>query len=138
MTENKVKKGGFTMVEVVIALAVVVIVSVTAIAIVSSSITAGIVSENKTRAQNFAESAWEAFKVSNNEGEFLANLGFAKDGDDIVKNDQSENGIYTYTSEKYKFTATITVNFTASPKQFKVVAVDNDGDEIISLSYEKN
>ena len=135
MTENKVKKGGFTMVEVVIALAVVVIVSVTAIAIVSSSITAGIVSENKTRAQNFAESAWEAFKVSANNEDFEKNLEFAE-GVDVTYS--SENDKYTYTSDKYKFTATITVNFTASPKQFEVVAVDNDGDEIIKLSYEKN
>ncbi|MBQ8449125.1 MAG: prepilin-type N-terminal cleavage/methylation domain-containing protein [Clostridia bacterium] len=137
MTENKVKKGGFTMVEVVIALAVVVIVSVTAIAIVSSSITAGIVSENKTRAQNFAESAWEAFKVSANNEDFEKNLEFAG-GVDVTYSSENDTYTYTYTSEKYKFTATITVNFTASPKQFKVVAVDNDGDEIISLSYEKN
>lgn len=136
MTENKVKKGGFTMVEVVIALAVVVIVSVTAIAIVSSSIAAAVVSENKIRAQNFAESAWEAFKVSDGAEDFEDNLKFAEG----VEISVLENGSYKYESDKYKFTATITVSFPgdSSRDEFNITVEDDDGDEIINLSYEKN
>lgn len=133
------KRKGYSLVEVVIALSVIVVVSITALTIVLSSIATKTAAINKGEAQNFAENVWECFKVSNNEEDFLSNVSFATSavlGEGQI--DDSGYTVYTYQSEEYKFTAIINIKYsTTARSEFAVEIVDKDGDSIVSFTYEK-
>lgn len=126
---NNKNKRGYSLVEVVIALTVIVIVSVSALSIVLSSITTKQNAINKSYAQNFADNVWECFKAAGSEGEFISLVGLSKD-DEVSLIDEPK---YTYVSEKNKFTITITVTYPS----LNVVVTDKDGDVIISFDYTK-
>ena len=128
---NKHKKGGFSLMEAVIALTVIVLVSVCALTIVLSSITAKVTEIGKSQAQGFASDAWECFKISNTEDEFVANMNYAV-GTELFFTD----GVCEYTSEEYKFTAEITLNYAAQRPVF-AISVTYQDKELITFSYTK-
>ncbi len=125
-------KKGFSLAEAVIALSVIVIVSVCALSIVLSSISAKQNAIDKEKAQYFANNAWECFKASDNETDFISNMEFAS-GVSLT----FTGGACEYTSETYKFTANIKINYTADRPTFTIAVTDKDGNEIIAISYEK-
>lgn len=112
---NKHKKG-FSLVEAVIALTVIVIVSVSAMTIVLSSISARQKAINKAEAQCFADNAWECFKASNTAEEFVNNMVYtgAVVETDFADTDSSDSG-YIYTIEKSNFTAVIKLHYALRP-----------------------
>lgn len=137
MNKEKKRKSGFSIVEVVIALAVVVIVTASALSIVMAAISARVKTVNRSEAQNFAHNMWECFKASENGTEFESNVKFAYEGLELNKDPDDETK-YTYTSDKNNFEATITVNFLDAKSTFDIVVKDVKNDEeIVSFSYTK-
>lgn len=139
MSKNIKRKCGFTVVELIIALTVIVVVSITALTIVLSSVSAKVNANNKTEAQNFANGVWECFKVSDSEESFLSNVSFAMNaelGEGQI--DDSGYTVYTYQSEEYKFTAIIKIKYLITARsEFAVELVDKNGASIVSFTYEK-
>lgn len=128
---KKHKKSGVSIVEAVIALTVIVLVCATALTIVLSSVSAKVAAVNKSRAQSFASDAFECFKVSDTEQEFIDNMSFAG-GAELTFTD----GFCKYTSPKYKFTAEITLNYGAARPVFEI-SVKYQDKELIAFSYTK-
>ena len=129
------RKNGFSIVECIIALTVVIIVSFTALSILLSAVSAKVTSVDIAYAQRFADNAWECFKAADNENEFIDFMRFAE-GVTLTGSD----GNYSYVSEENKFTAEISV----AGNEFGIrVFFDNnkedrsDDEEIISFNYTK-
>lgn len=122
------KKKGFSLVEAVIALSVVVIVSFAALSLVLSSTTTKVNAVNKSKAQYFAYNALECFKASDSATEFENNIAFAEG----ITPTTDEN-TYTFVSEENKFTATVTIKGNI----FEITVWDKYDDEIISFDYTK-
>jgi len=135
---NNKRKAGFSMVEVVIALAIILAVSIVAISITLSSITNRITIVNRTRAQYFADNVWECFKAETEENEYVELLEFAypyTDGTFDPVNVDFSSGLVE--STKYNFRAEITVDYTDRPTITVDVRELDDNDEIISFTYTK-
>lgn len=133
------KKNGYSLVEVVIALSVVIIVSLAALSIALSSIATKATAINKTKAQSFADNVWESFKAAESENEFESLVLFAEG---ITLNDgatdEDGNTVYTYYSEENKFAAEISVNFSESERsEFEINITDKQGNSIVSFSFRK-
>lgn len=135
------RKNGYSLVEVVIALSVIVIVSVSALSISLSSVATKVNAINKSHAQSFADNVWESFKAADTEENFISFIAFSEGVDkaDITAtNGENGNTVYTYSSEKHKFTADITVSYPQDARpELKISVADKDGDEIILLEYKK-
>lgn len=138
MTKRR-NKHGFSLVEVVIALSVIVIVSLSALSVTLSSTLTKVTALAKGDAQRFADSVWECFKVSDDEAEFISQLAFAEDvtlGEGVSGEDGFTS--YTYLSERYGYTVDLSVKFSATDtSHLTVLCTDDDGEEIISFSYRK-
>lgn len=133
------KKRGYSLVEVVIALSVIVIVSVSALSIVLSSVATKVNAINKSYAQSFADNVWESFKAADTQDEFLSLIAFSE-GTTLTEGVTDESGktTYTYYSQENKFTAEIAVSYQENARpELEVIVTDKDGDEIISFSYRK-
>ncbi len=132
-------KNGFSIAEVVIALAIISVVSITALSIALSSIVTKTNIINRSEAQSFAGNVLECFKAAENEAEFLALVSFAED---VSLTDGAPDGsgstTYTYYCEDNKFTAQITVNYPESLRSELAITITNPkGVNIISFSYRK-
>ena len=137
---NKLKKkNGFSVVEVVIALAVVIIVSATALVITLYSISTKEGEINKNEAINFTENVLACFKTATaqaeDEEDFYQQLedlvyfaeGAALEGDD---------GTYTYSPGIHKYTVGLTAKFTEQGKAtLHIYALDRKGNTIVSFDY---
>lgn len=134
------KKAGFSIIEAVIALTVIVIVSVTAIGIISSSLATKADAVNTAAAQRFAYNALECFKVAKTYDEFSKKLQFVEGATLVNAKDESEQDIpntYVYTSEAHNFTATLIVTFSTARPELKITVTDSDGAELVALTYQK-
>ena len=127
MKQRRSKKGGFTVLEMVIAMAVVVIVTATAVTLVLSSRKAETRVLRNADATRLAENVWECFKATDSETDFLAAVEYAEG---ITP--EGESGTYTLTPERYGYTAALTLD--GESLQVVIIA---DGDEFLSFSYRK-
>ena len=126
------RKNGFSLAEVIVALAIVAIVSVAALSIVSSSINARVNAINRTNAQIFADNILECFKASENESGFKNNVQFAvgvnisdgTDGEYVLSQNAFSSEIKFIPSDEGRRTIEIEIK-------------DSDGDSIISITYVK-
>lgn len=113
-------KRGFSLVEVVVALAVIVTVSVAAMSFIKTS---SIVSDRElaySEARLYASNALEIFKYAENETQYT---NLVKD-----KLTKPESG---YVSVK------ITANYEATESTFTATATKQNGDELFILEYTK-
>ncbi|MBE6531473.1 MAG: prepilin-type N-terminal cleavage/methylation domain-containing protein [Ruminococcaceae bacterium] len=136
--KNKNKRG-YSLVEVVIALSVIVIVSISALSIMLSSVVTKANAINRSHAQSFADNVWESFKAADTQDEFLSLIAFS-DGVLLTEGVTDESGktIYTYNSVENKFTAEIAVSYQENARpELELIVTDKNGDEIISFSYRK-
>ena len=136
--KNKNKRG-YSLVEVVIALSVIVTVSITALSIVLPSVATKVNAINKSYAQSFADNVWESFKAADTQDEFLSFVAFSESAT-LAEGTSNESGktTYTYDSQEYKFAAEIAVSYAENARhELEVIVTDKDGDEIISFSYRK-
>ncbi len=138
------KKAGFSIVEAVIALTVIVIVSVTAIGIISTSLARKTDAINTAAAQRFADNVLECFKVADDFADFSTKLQFVEGATLTSVTDENEQPIaddtYTYTSEAHGFTVTMTVSFPKTKDErpkLKITVTDSDGAELVALTYTK-
>ena len=132
------RKKGFSLVEVVIALAVIVIVSAGAITIILASFAAKTKTINKSNAQGFADNVWESFKVSQSAEEFESAVSFSEGIELEGVADAEGRVLYTYRLPESDFEARISVDFSDTERdEFDIDIVDDDGDSVISFSYSK-
>lgn len=138
--EKKVKsKGGFTILEVVIAMAIIAIVTATAASIMTSAQKSMARSQKSVLAANDIANITECFKYTVGKGrdiekfqqavEFafgLAPEGFTPPADGDYK------FIYELTRDGYVITVTVT---TGTEKTVNSVAKDGDGKVIFELTY---
>ena len=127
------QKRGFTVAELVIAMAVILIVTATALTVVFTSRTAGARALCRADAVRFSENVWECFKASDNTTEFLDAIKFAE-GETPAYDEAT--GIYTWTSPRHGYTATVKLDYDV-PRPTLSVFVVEDGDELLSFEYEK-
>lgn len=136
---KKVKsKGGFTILEVVIAMAIIAIVTATAASIMTSAQKSMARSQKSVLAANDIANITECFKYTVGEGrdiekfqqavEFafgLASEGFTPTTDGVYY-------VYELTRDGYVITVTVT---TGTEKTVNSVAKDGDGKVIFELTY---
>lgn len=138
INKTRKRKGGFFLVEVVIALSVIVLVTISALTICISSISAKVKTVDQSTAISFSDNVWECFKAADNEEDFISYVEFAEGI--TLKDAQQDSGynVYTYFSEKNKFTARIAVRFASSERpELKVDVTDKSEELFISFSFIK-
>ena len=140
--EMKVKsKGGFTILEVVIAMAIIAIVTATAASIMTSAQKSMARSQKSVLAANDIANITECFKYTVGEGrdidDFqqavvfafgLASEGFTPTTDGVY----DVYDVYELTRDGYVITVTVT---TGTEKTVNSVAKDGDGKVIFELTY---
>lgn len=145
------KKRGASLAESVVALAVITIVSMAAISAVVFALNAQVKALRNTKAQDFARSVFESFKVSDDYSAFVNNLSFAEDITALEANEDKDGSytVYEYISSDYDFRATIKVYLpddvshesegTKTDPKLSVVVTENSDpdDEIIFFDYTK-
>lgn len=127
------RNSGFSIMETVIALAMIAIVTIAALSVVLSAISARVKQANYSEAQDFAHNILECFKAAEDETEFVNNTAFA----DIVLY-ASADPEYTYSYVvANKISADIKAEFGTDKDEFEITVADSKGEEIISFSYTK-
>lgn len=135
---KKNRKKGFTLVEVIVALTVIVIVSAAAITIILSSFAAKTKVVSKSCAQNFASNVWECFKAADTQEEFVSMVSFSEGVElsDAEKDDEGRT-VYTCIFDGMDLEARISVEFSATERDELEIDITDDGESIISFSYRK-
>ena len=128
LNSHRNRKRGFTVVELVVALAVILIVSATAIGLVNTQNTIYLRTMQTTEATNMAENAIECFRFAGKNDESSFEALVEKTGYDLQP--ETVDGATVYTVESNGMEVTITI--TGSTLDF--LAVDGDK-EILSKSY---
>lgn len=134
--EKKVKsKGGFTILEVVIAMAIIAIVTATAASIMTSAQKSMARSQKSVLAANDIANITECFKYtvceSGNIDDFKKAVAFAF-GLASEGFTPTTDGVYELTRDGYVITVTVT---TGTEKTVNSVAKDGDGKVIFELTY---
>lgn len=130
-------KGGFSLVEVVIALAIIVMVTGAGLSITLSSITTKVKAINRTHAQNFAENVLECFKAADTKDEFQDLLEVVDNPNDIHEEiDDTTFYTFIHRSGSYQFVAEISVRYADGERPLLKVNVRGENNEdIISFDY---
>lgn len=138
--EKKVKsKGGFTILEVVIAMAIIAIVTATAASIMTSAQKSMARSQKSVLAANDIANITECFKYTVGEGKGIDKFeqavafafGLAPEGFTPTDTD----GVYGLTRDGYVITVTVRTTETGTEKTVNSVAKDGDGKVIFELTY---
>lgn len=133
---KKVKsKGGFTILEVIVAMAIIAVVTATGASIMASAQKSMAKSQKSVLAANDIANITECFKYTVCEGVgigdfenavvFTFGTAFSPDG--------SEGNVYTLSRDGYVITVTVTI--TETEKTVYSVAKDSDGKVIFELTY---
>jgi len=120
-------RRGISLVEVVVALAVITIISAAALSLVISSARVDANSLRSTQVMMAAENVLECYRFAESELEFEKLL--KKTGG--YEEEPEASGTYFLTEKSY----TITVNYTDTQLTFS--AADSDGKEIYSYEFDK-
>lgn len=113
-------KHGFTLVEVVVALAIIVTVSVAAMSFIKTSSIASDRELAYSEARLYASNALEIFKYAENKTQY----------------DEFVNKKLTKPDSGY-VSVEITANYTSETKTFTATATKQNGDELFILEYTK-
>lgn len=113
-------KNGFTLVEVVVALAIIVTVSVAAMSFIKTSSIASDRELAYSEARLYASNALEIFKYAEDQAKY----------DELVK-DKLTKPDSGYVSVK------ITANYEATESTFTATATKQNGDELFTFTYKK-
>lgn len=138
--EKKVKsKGGFTILEVVIAMAIIAIVTATAASIMTSAQKSMARSQKSVLAANDIANITECFKYTVGEGRDIDKFqqavvfafGLASEG--FTPTTDGVYDVYELTRDGYVITVTVTT--TGTEQTVNSVAKDGDGKVIFELTY---
>ena len=127
MDKLKSKKG-YSLVEVVIALSVIIVVSATALTVILYSITLRHAEINKSEAQNFAENVLECFNAADDTEEFERLVTFSEG---VELKPIPEWGAYTYTSIEKNFVVGITVDFELERPKIIIDVLELNGTQVM-------
>ena len=125
------RRKGFTIAELVVAMAIIFIVSATAIGIINTQNTVHLRTTQTVEATNMAENAIECFRYANSVEGFEE--AYAKTGV-TVQNKTTDNEKTTFSFEESNMNVTITIE--GNKLTFKAIAKDNDK-VILEESYTK-
>lgn len=137
--EKKVKsKGGFTILEVVIAMAIIAIVTATAASIMTSAQKSMARSQKSVLAANDIANITECFKYTVGKGRDIDEFrqavafafGLAPEGFTTTTDD-----VYELMRDGYVITVTVRTTETGTEKTVNSVAKDGDGKVIFELTY---
>ena len=130
---NSTRKKGFTIVELVVAMAVIVIVSTTAISLVSFQNRNYLRTTQTLTATNMAENAIECFRwaVDNADGDVKGKFEVAYKAtlNGIEMSETNEGSNATYTLEANGMT--ITIELSDGTKTLNFAAVAKEGEKVI-------
>ena len=129
------KSRGYTLVELVVALTLIILISVVGLSVVYTSTR---VSSNViiyAEAQNFCDNVWESYKASRTKEEFLQNVAFVNEA--ILQQKDEKDG-YTYFEyiDQNRFVVNIKVSFD-NDSNILINAIDTNGKEILCFSFVK-
>lgn len=137
------KKRGVSIVEAVVAMAVVVIVSMASISAVLFATSANRKAMNQTKGQIFAQNMLECFKAADNRKEFEACARFAEGIEDESQFSASgTNGVYvySYTPADNAFKSNISVSFSedgGDDDSLQIKVITASGETIVKFEYKK-
>lgn len=130
-------KAGFSLMEAVIAMAVVVIVSIAATTAMLGAVNIKATTIQQTTAQNFAANALEGFqalKGSEGHEEYEVYLSFLTDNTETKLTD-SVDGFHYYTYAENGWTANIKINY--NTRTFHIDVTGKNETNIVTLDYRK-
>lgn len=123
-------KKGISLVEVVIAMAIVTIVTITTLSIIYSSTLATQKASHRTAAQYFAMDILEAFKMAENEQQFIRAVEYR--GGYTQRSNEEDKYIFVLEQSNYK--ALVTVDYPAVDRpSLSVVITDNSGEAVAQI-----
>ncbi len=129
---NSIKnRRGFTVVELVVAMAIIVIVSATAIGLINTQNTVHLRTTQTIEATNMAENAIECFRWAETEAKFVES--YAKTG--VTLSGNTSEGITVYTFEKSNMNVTIEIN--GNKLTFVATDIKDSNKVILEQSYTK-
>ncbi len=135
MNKRSLGRHGFSIVEVVVAMAVIAIVTASALTITLLSLSSEKKAVELSRAQYFAADALEAFRAAEDQSAFESAMEFAGGYSSFEK--QGEN-TYIYKLENSGCTATVTVEYADTDRPaFSLTVTDGGGKEILKRSFRK-
>lgn len=123
------QKGGFSMMEAVIAMAIVVLVTASALTVLTYSTSSRVKSIDKHKAINASYNIIECFKVSTAET-FEENFSFAENEELVL----TPNGDNQYSLSINNFDVAVEIDNDFSKIQ---VTVTDDSKKIVELNYSK-
>ena len=130
-------KKGMTILETVVALAVIGIISFAAIGFINSFSRLSVKTADENKATLFAENALECFKFADSADEFENALNALNE---VASIDKREDGAYVYTAGSY--TVVVTATYPGSGEsgtaEFGCTVTNSDGQVLASVdSYKK-
>ena len=137
LNSKRNRKRGFTVVELVVALAVILIVSATAIGLINTQNTIYLRTMQTTEATNMAENAIECFRYSvNNPKDGDVNAAFEEAFGKTFEAEAKPDSLYNFETNGITVEITITVTEIENKTENKIEIYAHDGDkEILSKSY---
>lgn len=125
-------RGGFGLVEVMVAMAVIAIVTAAAVTIVMSSVRTSQKNRDQERAEYFSADAIEAFRISDDAASFINVMEFA--GYTLTE----EGDLYIYAFDN-GYSAEVKAEYTSASgrPQLSVSVKDGEGNEVSSRSFTK-
>ena len=129
------KNGGYSLVELVVALALIILISAVWLSVIYSSIHAPNNASSKAEAQSFCENVWEAFKASHDDTQFVQNVTFAN-GINLEEIDVQDGYTYYVYAKQERYVVEIKVKFDDKPT-IDVLAKDKHGREILAFEFVK-
>lgn len=128
MKKRILNKKGMTMVEVIIAMAVVMLVTITALSIITSSTHTTQSALHKSQAQHFAEDAFACFRACETADQFADAMAFAGGYSECAVSGSQ----YTFLLNASRFTAVVTVEYPAGDRASFSIQITDDDDEVIT------
>ena len=128
------KKEGYSLVELMVALTLIVLISIAGLSVVYTSALSTTKYTTYGEAQNFCDNAWECIKASNDAHQFAQNVAFSNGVNLSVTEETADYTCFIYDNGKYIVNIKVAFDTVSN---INVNATDNNGKEIISFSFAK-
>lgn len=134
MSRRVLNQKGFSLIETVIAMAIIIIVTVSALTMVTSSLNITKKEIYTSKAQYFAADSLEAFRIAEDAAQFEETIAFAGGYSYF---DVDEN-LYIYYLENSGYTAEISLAYSdINRSEFCVIIKDESGNQIFEYHFQK-
>lgn len=128
-------RNGFSLVEVMVAMAVIAIVTASAVTIITSALNSTKKNIYANNVEYFASDVLQAYTSAENSENFESAMKFA--GYPLVKDGGTEDK-YNYTFEQSKYVAEIKASYSDTDRsELSLIVKDDKGNEIKSYTFTK-